>query len=234
MTKQPFLTADEELALLKLAHFAETESERIAARNELVTRNLNLIFRATRQTRRWGFSVEECLSVAVEAWLYSISRYNFQGTRLSTYAVTAVRHKVSRWAREQCGVVRFPAANHSATQLAKRGDDVQRAVEVVKKRPLSTDYTPKDAGGDEFMSMGQQIPFRDEPEYDDGPTVADLRAAIKLLEPRLYAVMRLRLWGLTLDEIGQLFEVSRERIRQLEAKAVKHLRRALGGHVGAR
>lgn len=105
MSNQPFLTKEEELGLLEIAHFSNDEKERIEARNELVMRNIRLIFLTVKKTRRHGFTVEECMSVAVDAFMYSISRFDFRDVRLSTYAVTAIKHKVSRWASEQRGVL---------------------------------------------------------------------------------------------------------------------------------
>lgn len=74
MKPQPFLTKDEELALLKIAHFSEDEKQRIEARNELVMRNIRLIFLTVKKTKRYGFSVEECMSVAVDRMAGTIKK----------------------------------------------------------------------------------------------------------------------------------------------------------------
>lgn len=227
MSKAPLLTKEEELSLLERAHFAETAAERIAARNELVMRNYALIFDTTKKTYRCGFTIEECISVAVEAYIYSIERFNFEGGRLSTYALTAMQHKVYRWAREQAGAVRCPAVFHNKKQLDKASDDVKRAVALAQKRHLSTDYTVSDGSGDEFPSIGQQIPFRDADELHDGPTPDELYAAINQLDDRLRDIIVMRMEGARLQDVGDFLGLSKERIRQLLEKAHAKLRKSL-------
>lgn len=231
MNPQPFLTKDEELALLKIAHFSEDEKERIEARNELVMRNIRLIFLVTKKTKRYGFSVEECMSVAVDAFMYSISRFDFRDVRLSTYAVTAIRHKVSRWASEQRGVVRAPCVFINKKAYAKASDSVKKAIAVVRKAPLSTDYSPSDNSGDAFDSIGQQLAFRDvDGRIADGPTLEEFNAAVNKLTGRSWVIISLRLEQRTLEQIGFVLGVTRERVRQLEKKAREQLRRLLQHH----
>jgi len=234
---QPFLTADEELALLKIAHFAEDEKERIAARNELVMRNYPMIFGVTKKTFRFGFSVEECISVAVEAFIYSIQQFDFRQGRLSTYAVRAIQHNVVRWAGEQCGAVRVPATLQCKKTLARMSDDVKKAFANARQQHLSTDYTVSDGAGDDFPSIGQQLAYRDvDGRIADGPTLEEFNAAVNKLTGRSWVIISLRLEGRTLGEIGFVLGVTRERVRQLEAKARDQLRRLLQRHypTGAR
>ncbi|MBA4019186.1 MAG: hypothetical protein C0483_18630 [Pirellula sp.] len=231
MSKAPFLTAAEELELLNRAHFAETEADRIAASNALVERNMGLIIQATRRTRRYGFTVEECLSVAVEAWLYSIKQYDFNGGRLSTYAVVAVKHKVSRWAGEQCGVVRVPACAHCRVTSGKAGEGVKKAVAAARHRALSTDWSSADGSGDDFPTIGQEIAFREfDGKSEDGPTLEEFNAAVNQLRGRLWVIISLRLENRTLEQIGFALGVTRERVRQLELKAREQLRKLLQRH----
>lgn len=225
MSDQPFLTKEEELGLLEIAHFSNDEKERIEARNELVMRNIRLIFLTVKKTRRHGFTVEECMSVAVDAFMYSISRFDFRDVRLSTYAVTAIKHKVSRWASEQRGVVRAPCVFLNKKAYEKASDSVKNALAVARKRPLSTDYAPSDNSGDSFDTIGQQLAYRDvDGTVHEGPSLDELNAAINKLTGRLWVIISLRLEGRTLGEIGFVLGVTRERVRQLEKKAREQLR----------
>lgn len=231
MSNQPFLTKEEELGLLEIAHFSNDEKERIEARNELVMRNIRLIFLTVKKTRRHGFTVEECMSVAVDAFMYSISRFDFRDVRLSTYAVTAIKHQVSRWASEQRGVIRAPCVFLNKKAYEKASDSVKNALAVARKRPLSTDYAPSDNSGDAFDSIGQQLPFRDvDGRIADGPTLEEFNAAVNKLTGRSWVIISLRLEGRTLGQIGFALGVTRERVRQLEKKARDQLRRLLQHH----
>lgn len=236
MKPQPFLTKDEELALLKIAHFSEDDDARIEARNELVMRNIRLIFLTTKKSRRFGFTVEECMGVAVDAFMYSISKFDFRDVRLSTYAVTAIRHSVTRWASEQRGAVRTPAIFLNKKALDKASDSVKKAVSVSRKSPLSTDYSQTDNSGDAFDNIGQQLAFRDvDGKIADGPAMEEFNAAVNKLTGRSWVIISLRLEQCTLDQIGFVLGVSKERVRQLEKKARDQLRRLLQHHyAGAR
>lgn len=227
MSEESFLTREEELELLRRANLSEDEQERIKARNELVVRNMPLIHKATRQSKRYGFTVEECLGVAVEAWIYSISKHDLRDIRLSTYAVQSIHHKVSRWAGEQCGAVRVPAVYTCGTIFKRSTPDIKKAIVNARRPALSTDYQAPGDDGDDFASLGQQIPFRDVEKQPDGPSIAELRNAVAQLQGREADLIRLRLLGCTLEQIGRVFGCTKERIRQIEAVAVGRLRRIL-------
>jgi len=223
--EQSFPTAEEERALLEIAHFAEDGKARIAAQNELVMRNYPMIFGTTKRTFRYGFTVEECISVAVEAFIYSIHKFDFRAGRLSTYAVRAIQHKVVRWAGEQSGAVRIPATLQNKKTLDRMSDDVKRAFAAARQKPLSTDYVTSDGAGDGFPSIGEELAYRDHGcEFADGPTYEQLHAAIARLRPRYAELIHGRLAGKTLREIGEEWGLTRERIRQIEKAAMRDLR----------
>lgn len=229
--EQSFPTAEEERALLEIAHFAEDGKARIAAQNELVMRNYPMIFGTTKRTFRYGFTVEECISVAVEAFIYSIHKFDFRAGRLSTYAVRAIQHKVVRWAGEQRGAVRAPCVFINKKVYANASDSVKKALAVARKAPLSTDYSQSDNSGDSYDTIGQQLAFRDDAhKIADGPTLEEFNAAVNKLTGRSWVVISLRLEERTLEQIGFVLGISRERVRQLEKKARDQLRRLLQHH----
>lgn len=227
----PFLTKEEELALLEIVHHSEDEKERIDARNELVMRNIRLIFLTTKKSRRFGFTIEECMGVAVDAFMYSISKFDFRDVRLSTYAVTAIRHMVTRWASEQRGVLRTPAVFLNKKAYDKSSDSVKRALAVARRPQISTDHSRSDNSGDAFDTIGQQLPFRDvDGATPHGPSLEEFNAAVNKLTGRSWVIISMRLEGATLGTIGFALGVTRERVRQLEKKAREQLRRLLQHH----
>jgi RNA polymerase primary sigma factor len=60
------------------------------------------------------------------------------------------------------------------------------------------------------------------PDVEEG--AAWLHDHAELVSPRHYSILKLRAAGQTLEEIGQSMRITRERVRQLEAKAVKRLK----------
>lgn len=107
----------------------------------------------------------------------------------------------------------------------------------VSARPASLDAQIGDDEG--AWTFGEIVPDERAPSpYEclrEKNSTRDLHAMIAALEPREAKIIRLRFGldgdeGLTLEEVAQQFSITRERIRQLEALALKKLRRAMARH----
>ena len=177
-----------------------------------------------------------------------------RGYKFSTYATWWIRQAITRSIADQARTIRIPVhmietinklnrisrqmlqeMGREATpeELAERmgmPEDKIRKVLKIAKEPISME-TP--IGDDDDSHLGDFIEDKDA----DAPvkTVAqellreDLAEVLSGLSPRERDVLRLR-FGMddgrqrTLEEVGQLFGVTRERIRQIEAKALRKLR----------
>jgi len=213
--------ADEERELIRRAQSAETDAERLAARNELVLRNQGLIFLATRRSMRFGMSIEECYSVAVEAFIYSIDQFDFSYGKLSTYAMLCIKHKVERWAFENQGVIRV-SVNIRTRAKSKAITAETKAAAKAARRMLSTDLRT-DINGEEGKTIGEQIVFDVQHETYDGPSMRVMLNAMQRIDPRQAEIILLRAGGLTLEEVGDIYRITRERVRQLEKKGRERL-----------
>ncbi len=108
-------------------------------------------------------------------------------------------------------------------------DKVQKALKLVKE-PISLE-TP--LGDDEQSSLGDLVADQLAPSPVEAAIRGNLgeltRKVLATLTPREEQILRMR-FGIgqktdcTLDEVGKLFTVTRERIRQIEAKALRKLR----------
>ena len=108
--------------------------------------------------------------------------------------------------------------------------DRVREIQKISQEPVSLE-TP--IGEEEDSHLGDFIPDDDIPSPQDAATTTMLRdqlfKTLDLLSEREEKVIRLR-FGLddgkirTLEEVGKVFDVTRERIRQIEAKALRKLR----------
>jgi RNA polymerase sigma factor RpoD-like protein len=177
-----------------------------------------------------------------------------RGYKFSTYATWWVRQSISRALADQARTIRLPvhmierinrllkASRQLVQELGREpsveeiSTRVQMPVEMVRTalgvivEPISLE-TP--VGDDEDCSIGDFIEDRQAASPYETALGAERRdrtlALLDTLKPREARVLRLR-YGLgdgydwTLEEVGQEFKVTRERIRQIEAKALKRMR----------
>ena len=177
-----------------------------------------------------------------------------RGYKFSTYATWWIRQSVSRAIADQARTIRIPVhmietinkvirtsrylvqqygreptAEEIAQQMEMPADKVRKVLKIVKE-PVSLE-TP--IGDDEDSSLGDFVEDRQTLSPADAAMALSLeeqtRKVLATLTPREEQILRLR-FGIgeksdyTLEEVGQRFAVTRERIRQIEAKALRKLR----------
>ena len=177
-----------------------------------------------------------------------------KGFKFSTYATWWIRQAITRAIADQARTIRIPVhmvetihkvsryqrqllqeLGHEATadEVAEKiGMSPEKVREIMKiaQDPVSLE-TP--IGEEEDSHLGDFIPDDDSPAPQDAASYAMLREQIRevlhTLTPREEQVLKLR-YGLedgrthTLEEVGKKFNITRERIRQIEAKALRKLR----------
>ena len=177
-----------------------------------------------------------------------------KGFKFSTYATWWIRQAITRAIADQARTIRIPVhmvetinklvrvqrqlvqelgRDPTPEEIGKEMDlDVERVREIMKiaQEPVSLE-TP--IGEEEDSHLGDFIPDEDVLAPADAATFTMLREqlidVLDTLTPREQKVLRLR-FGLddgrarTLEEVGKEFDVTRERIRQIEAKALRKLR----------
>ena len=144
--------------------------------------------------------------------------------------MTEMIHKVSRFSRQMHQEYgREPTAEEIGEKMNMSADKVREIMKIAQD-PVSIE-TP--IGEEEDSRLGDFIPDDDTPAPAEAAATTMLREVIerelRTLTPREEHVIKLR-FGLydgrtrTLEEVGKEFDITRERIRQIEAKALRKLR----------
>ena len=224
------------------------------AKSRLIECNLRLVMSITRHYTRAGVPLLDLIQEGNLGLIRAVEKFDYTlGYKLSTYATWWIRQSVSRALAEQGRTIRLPVHVADQVRRVTRarrtlGQKFNRDPSI-EEIALEADFTPEKV--ESLLELVQDHVSLDTPVGDGESVMSDLiedvnaiapetetserlrsselAAALLRLNPRQQRVLTER-FGLdgdkpkTLEEVGVILGITRERVRQLETRALRELR----------
>ncbi|MCL5024667.1 MAG: sigma-70 family RNA polymerase sigma factor [Nitrospirae bacterium] len=224
------------------------------AKNELITRNLRLVVNIAKNYVNRGLSLLDMIQEGNIGLMKAVDKFKYEkGFKFSTYATWWIRQAITRALIDQTKTIRVPVhmmefynkvaktSRELSQRLGKEPDNgeiakslgvspqkVEEAFRAVQDPiALQTPIGDEDTELEDFVGdENSPTPFDDAERFEKTENIIRI---LKTLSAKEEQVIRLR-FGIgvdrdhTLEEVGRQLSITRERVRQIEAKALRKLK----------
>ena len=247
--KENLISTEEEVELAQLIRKGDRK-----ALERLTRANLRFVVSVAKQYQNQGLSLPDLINEGNMGLIKAAEKFDeTRGFKFISYAVWWIRQSILQAIAEQSRIVRLPlnqvgSANKIARLLNKFEQENERRPSVhelseqmdmpAEKIDEAMNINGRHVSVDAPFAEGDENSLLDIMVNDDSPAAdtglvneslkTEINSALKILNPRERSIIE-AFYGinrpeLTLEEIGEKFNLTRERVRQIKEKAIRRLR----------